>query len=461
MVKKRKARYQVKKKSTVVEIEKNEKRTVEEKFYWVRVIVAIVTALFGVFVFNLRGWWMLLYLVGFLLIWPFIQSFLIFRLPYKKGQWDWKQILKTGVGAFFFIFMLISTASFTLLTYNDYKDQVNNPANVFDIIIEGDTAYVADGENGLLIIDMTNYNNRDLLGSYRISGISAQFIEKEGNLIYLVDNERSLSILDITDPENIVKVGEFPFPNSVNDVFLNDSKLYLATENAGLSVIDVSTASSPSEILQYGENHTIAGLELYENNIIYSDITEEEFVIANISNINEPTVISSISLFNDTFNDIEIKDEYVYLSTSKQGLMIYNISEINTPVLVQSFNFTSNPGDKLAIFGENCFYSTENGPIYFIDISDITDLTGKNYTSYDSLGQPNEFQVVGDYLYIADGVRGIDRVYIPDPGPSPESNDSSSGRRTVPFGWVGIIFAMTLIPLLVFKRRQEIVKKSP
>ena len=86
--------------------------------------------LFGVLVFNLKGWWMLLYLLGIMAVWPFIQSFGIFRIPYKKGEWDWKKILKTGFGAYFFVFMFVSTICFSLITLPDYRLQVNNRADI-------------------------------------------------------------------------------------------------------------------------------------------------------------------------------------------------------------------------------------------------------------------------------------------------------------------------------------------
>ncbi|MCF2138958.1 MAG: hypothetical protein K9W44_02735 [Candidatus Lokiarchaeota archaeon] len=447
MVRKRKPKYLVKTKKKAIEEEKNKKRTIEEKFYWVKVIVAVISALFGVLVFDLRGWWMFLYLVGFILIWPFIQSFLIFRLPYKKEQWDWKQILKTGIGAFFFIFMLVSTACFTLVTYSDYKDQVTNPADTYDIIIDNNTAYVADGENGLLIINIQNYNHRELLGKYYIRDIDARLIEKSATTLYLADHNYGIRILDVSNPSVIIDLGNIPTNCSITQMQFNNSKLIFGTENSGLYVYDCSNSSNPSNILHLESNKTVSSIEISTNLIIYSIPSEHALKFLNISNIDSSEIISTISLTNDTFNDIEIKNNFIFLSTSYNGLLIYNISDIVSPQLVNAVNFTLNPGQQLLLHDNILFYNTPDNGTFFIDIENPLDLTNKTNVVYNSLGNAYNLQVVGDYLYIADGVRGIDRVYIPDPGPSPVANDTAS-KRTVPFGWEGIMFAGLLIPVI-------------
>ncbi len=164
--KKQKVKYRVKTKITHQEMEKKEKTTIEEKFYWTRALISLLSAIFGVLVFNLIGWGMLLYLVFFMFGWPFIQSFLIFKIPYIKEKWDWKQILKTGIGVHFFIFMVVSSLLFTYTTYPDWDERLSNPADTHGIIVNDEFGYIADGENGFLIVKLTN-QTASSLGEYK------------------------------------------------------------------------------------------------------------------------------------------------------------------------------------------------------------------------------------------------------------------------------------------------------
>lgn len=89
----------------------------ETKLYWIKAATGALSALLGRLLLGLIGWliffWMLFFWFGF----PFIISFLILRYPYDKEEWNWKIILKTGVGIFFFTFMVVGTLVHTILYF--------------------------------------------------------------------------------------------------------------------------------------------------------------------------------------------------------------------------------------------------------------------------------------------------------------------------------------------------------
>lgn len=454
MVKKRKPKYIVRTKKKAAEEEKSKERTIEEKFYWVKVITAVVSALFGVLVFDLRGWWMFLYLAGFMLIWPFFQSFVIFRLPYKKKQWDWKKILKTGVGAFFFSFMLISTVCFTIVTYGDYKDKVTNPADTYDIFIEGDTAYAADGQNGLLVLNISNYNSRSLVGKYDVKNIDARFIEKQSNYAFLGDNNYGIRILDTSNPSEINMVSGIELNSSVSKMILNQSMLLISTANSGLYFYNCSDPANPAEITHLETNKSILSAKMNTDLLFYSSKSESTLKIVNVSNIGTPLEISTLSITNDTFNDIEIKNSVLYASSSRHGLLLYNISNPTNPKLIDSLNFTTSPGENMFIYEDILLYNTPDNGTFFIDITNPYSPVINASLVYNSLGNAYNFEVKGDYLFIADGVYGLDRVDLNNPGPSPIAN-STSTRRSVPFGWEGLIFTVVILPLIANKLRSK------
>lgn len=128
---KKKMRYKVKSHTTPVDEEKQKQKSIEDKFYWTRALVGALVAIIGTVGFHFVGWVMLAWMGGFLLGFPWIMSFVIFRIPYVKGKWDWKHILKTGIGAYFFIFMLIATILHTIIVMNDpelnYAEIFANP----------------------------------------------------------------------------------------------------------------------------------------------------------------------------------------------------------------------------------------------------------------------------------------------------------------------------------------------
>jgi hypothetical protein len=44
-------------------------------------------------------------------------SFVIYRYEYDKEEWNWKNIIKPGLGIFFFLFMIVGVLTHTFLAF--------------------------------------------------------------------------------------------------------------------------------------------------------------------------------------------------------------------------------------------------------------------------------------------------------------------------------------------------------
>lgn len=73
----------------------------EERLYWIRAATGALSALVGRLIFGIYGWLLLFWMLGFWFLFPFFVSFIILRYKYDKEEWNWKMILKPGIGIFF------------------------------------------------------------------------------------------------------------------------------------------------------------------------------------------------------------------------------------------------------------------------------------------------------------------------------------------------------------------------
>lgn len=89
----------------------------ETKLYWAKAITGAVSALVGRLLLGLIGWLLFFWLLGFWFGFPFIISFFILKYKYDKEEWNWKTILKTGIGIFFFTFMVVAVLTHTILLF--------------------------------------------------------------------------------------------------------------------------------------------------------------------------------------------------------------------------------------------------------------------------------------------------------------------------------------------------------
>ena len=89
----------------------------ETKLYWVRAVTGILFALLGRGLFQFVGWFLLIWMLAFWFGFPFITSFLIYRYEYDKEKWNWKNIIKPGIGIYFLFFMITGTILHTFLKF--------------------------------------------------------------------------------------------------------------------------------------------------------------------------------------------------------------------------------------------------------------------------------------------------------------------------------------------------------
>jgi len=86
----------------------------ESKLYWARGITGALSALVGRLFLGLIGLQLLFWMLFFWFAFPFITN-KILKYEYKKDEWTWKNVIKPGIGAFFFLFMMVGIFIHTLL----------------------------------------------------------------------------------------------------------------------------------------------------------------------------------------------------------------------------------------------------------------------------------------------------------------------------------------------------------
>ncbi len=87
----------------------------ETKMYWARAVTGALGGFIARVIFQLIGWWIFLWLIVFWFLFPFFVSFVIFKFEYDKEEWNWKKIITPGLSIYFFLFMLVSVFTNTLI----------------------------------------------------------------------------------------------------------------------------------------------------------------------------------------------------------------------------------------------------------------------------------------------------------------------------------------------------------
>ncbi|MBM3242699.1 hypothetical protein FJZ31_41090 [Candidatus Poribacteria bacterium] len=123
----------------------------------------------------------------------------------------------------------------------------DTPGYALDVYVSGGYAYVADGINGLRVIDVSFPENPREVGFYDTPG-SAAGVYVSGSYAYVVDGYSGFRVIDVSSSSNPFEVGFYDTPGWAWDVYVSGSYAYVADWDKGLRVIDISIPQNPVEV---------------------------------------------------------------------------------------------------------------------------------------------------------------------------------------------------------------------
>jgi hypothetical protein len=177
--------------------------------------------------------------------------------------------------------------------------------------VSGNTAYVADGFDGLRVIDVSVPASPVEIGLVDPGGRSFLDVEADGGLAFVTGvYPAGLYVFDVTTPASPVEIGACSLSQDPLDVVVTGTHAFIASGYGGLRVIDIGDPVSPLEI----------------------------------GALATPGYALGVALFNDT----------VFLAADSGGVRVIDVTEPTTPV-ESSFNEGYQSARALAVFGDYLF----------------------------------------------------------------------------------------------------------
>jgi hypothetical protein len=329
---------------------------------------------------------------------------------------------------------LYSTLTWTFRTTEITFAAINNCAqddicmpsagNAQGVTVSGDYAYVADRSAGMQIVDITDPAALNVTGAClhddvcmdSVGGLRYTYsIYVDGNTAYIADYEGGIYIINITDPALPSQIGKCPqstcltesFNTRAVDLFLSGTNVYVANNDTGLQIVDVSIPGTPSVIGEYNQSGWTKKV-FVSGNYAYTTNSSQGLEVIDIAAPATP----GLQGFYDpagTAYDIFFKDSFAFL-TASTGFYVIGLENLNcaTPpcelTLHNSLNTTAIPKD-LTIDGNYAYTAFQDSGIQLIDISNPENLHIAG--TYNTPGTAWDMDISGDYVFVADYDNGL------------------------------------------------------
>jgi hypothetical protein len=332
----------------------------------------------------------------------------------------------------------------------------------------GNLAYVASGHEGLVIVDTTDSYNPAHVGTFGGVESYARSVDISGSFAYITDYHHGLKIVNISIPENPVIAADLPLPDMTREVrvfgnyafvtnrphlgtagrpairivdvttpsepvvrgifefnaiasipCLDDTEQYLfvPTLGDGVYVLDVTDKDAPSFETRYDFLPYVSKVDIRGNYLYLDDREQERIVVYNISDIHNPSEISSSPMSRHRNVDgFEIAGGLWIVNSWLDAIMIFDVSNVNNPHEIGVFDETKGLVYVLDVEDDNALVVTTKGTtdrLSSLDISALPEI-GEEATIDTPYGI-YEVDVVGGYAFVATWNRGLVVYDVSDP----------------------------------------------
>lgn len=329
------------------------------------------------------------------------------------------------------------------------KGQIKTPGSATGVTLVEDTLYVADGNSGLLVVDVADRSLPGAVFTHQTTG--AYGVVEINDILFLADTADGIARLELSPGHELAKTGSFDTPASVDAVFADGTHAYLLDRNGdkeGLTIISVSnkgeyfftgalatpgdaTAVFLADDMAYVADGK-AGITIIDvedkaapapagtfkpggdaRDILVHAFTKRAYVadkihglvIADVTDDGSLTEKATLYIKDALALAYTVQNDRTYLLVANlTGLHTVDISDPDNPVLA---GYVNTPGQALDV-GVRRGYAVvadgENG-VVLIDISNP--VNPFIIDTYDTQGRAGSLFVQDAYVHVADGSNGL------------------------------------------------------
>jgi len=250
------------------------------------------------------------------------------------------------------------------------------------------------------------------------SGFANDVVKKD-NLLYVAQGEGGLIIYNISDPANpvLVSLTTEKLRGYAGKIALKDSAVYLAANTFGINVVDVRDPDTPVVTI------TNLGIKPARNfhvmgNYLFTAISEQGVGIAEVSYPAEPDIRGQFPTTGYAYGLTTSSDSnYLFVAGGEMGLSIYNISDFQEGYgIYPRVGWCDTPGDAEAIIIDEseslAFMACGTAGLQILNYADTSNIFIAG--SYDSAGYAKDLQLSGNLVYLSAELGGLQIIDVSD-----------------------------------------------
>lgn len=270
-----------------------------------------------------------------------------------------------------------------------------------DVVVIDDYAYITDGANGLVVVDISDSSLPDLVNHLPLLGDNVALYAIPPYL-YIADKTDTLRVVSISNPTYPSQVGKcYLEADELTNIFGIDTLVYITCRASGLKIVKVTNASAPEVIGSYDTEGQAYDVVVVDTIAYVADGTKGVRVL----NVVDPQDPQEIGFYdtNGVTQGVAIDGNRLYLAEGGAGIKVFDVSDPTNPQQLGSLD-TPGTAKKVSIY-DSLFVADGSEGIRVIDVSVPSSPIEIGYI--ESFGTATNLAHVRNMLYLADMNDGL------------------------------------------------------
>lgn len=147
--------------------------------------------------------------------------------------------------------------------------------NIWDVSLQDTLAVVSAGTPGIHVVSVKDSSNPRLLSTIALSDDGSSFEAAwNGTQIWVVSTKGSVECFDLSNPAHPVSIAALKLGQGSGRRLTRHGKFLFVTSGAGLSVVDISTATAPTVVATKAASGWLSGVDVNDSLVFLMDETE-------------------------------------------------------------------------------------------------------------------------------------------------------------------------------------------
>ncbi len=281
----------------------------------------------------------------------------------------------------------------------------------WDVVVQGDTAFVAAGADGLLALDVNDPANPTLITQYsHATTVNYIAIDAQGPYCFVLDTSsvsasRGLWAVDVSDPANPIFRSRRHFSEGYG-LCVDGDVACVADGTYGLILVNISNPFNINvdiDIVGHGYNYTAVhkqGHSIYCTANDFSTFTDRGLYVYDATDLSNLKLTSHLEL--TYLEGVDVKGDFCALADGSFGTYLVNVTD---PWSISTWlDSYDPPGNNrtydVAIFGDYILATERQGGIYLLSAEYPTHI--QQLANYTDAGMAAlRLSIHGDYAYVA------------------------------------------------------------